>query len=159
MAKCKSCGQYMDEEVNFCSNCGTSSITGKETMAEESIYTDEIVKAKAEEVAEQLREMPKYMMSSYFTYVHDKGPLGVFSKMGHLHADALTMKQRNMVIKIVGKGMTQIGKDNKKEAKINKKFMKEPMPIKHGMSRSELADAKEQGRIDAIFRAIEMIKK
>lgn len=49
--------------------------------------------------------------------------------------------------------MAQIGKDYK-EVKIPKKFMEEYMPLKHGMSRSELADAKEQGRMDTIFRAI-----
>ena len=162
MPKCKSCGQDMAEHVNFCPNCGASSKTGKESMDEESIYTDEEVQIIAEKVAEQLREMPDFLMPIFFKYECEKGPLGIcssystpYNPLGKfpVEADALTTKQKAMVTKIVGKAKSQVGKDYK-EVKIHRKFMKEFMPLKNGMSRSELADAKEQGRMDTIFRAI-----
>ena len=169
MPKCKSCGQDMAEHVNFCPNCGASSKTGKEgnaisAMDEETIYTDEQIQDIAERIAKRLRETPDFMIPivlfkipefargplAFMVYdSKDYNPLGKFP----VEADALTTKQKAIVTKIVGKAMSQVGKDYK-EVKIPKKFMKEFMPLKYGMSRSELADAKEQGRMDTILRAI-----
>ena len=133
-------------------------------MDEETIYTDEQIQDIAERIAKRLRETPDFMMNIVCTKWPEfhRGPLAVMSfdspkynPLGRfpVEADSLTTKQKAIVTKIVGKAMSQVGKDYK-EVKIPKKFMKEFMPLKYGMSRSELADAKEQGRMDTIFRAI-----
>ena len=172
MAKCKSCGQDMAEHVNFCPNCGASSKTGKEgnaisAMDEETIYTDEQIQDIAERIAKNLRETPNFMMPivlfkipefhrgplAFMAYdSKDYNPLGKFP----VEADSLTKKQKTIVTKIVGKAMSQVGIDRDRDISIGKDIRttmgKRRFVV--GMSRSELADAKEQGRMDTIFRAI-----
>lgn len=178
MAKCKNCDQDMAEHVNFCPNCGASSKTDKEgsvisAMDEETIYTDEEVQTIAEKLAEKLRNMDYFLFPYLFkTEEYNRGPFGILSlwsreynPMGGfpVEAEALTMKQRAIITKVVGKGMAQLGRDhpdyekNKQKAhqRLIDSLRSESGKFKvYGMSRSELEYAKEQGRMDTIIRAI-----
>ena len=173
MAKCKSCGQDMAEHVNFCPNCGASRKTGRESMDEETIYTDEEVQTIAEKLAEELRNIDYFFFPYLFkTEEYNRGPFGILSlesgKYNHrgrfpVEAEALTMRQMAIITKVVGKGMSQLGRDHpdyeknkqKEHQRLTDSFLSESRKFKvDGMSRSELADAKEQGRMDTIFRAI-----
>ncbi|MBW2737817.1 MAG: hypothetical protein JRE64_02985 [Deltaproteobacteria bacterium] len=86
-------------------------------MAEGTIYTDEEVHSIAEKLAEELRNLSFLVISCLDKSEYSRGPFGILSlwsrEYNHrggfpVEAEALTMKQRAIITKVVGKGMTQM---------------------------------------------------
>jgi hypothetical protein len=90
-------------------------------MEIESVYTDEQIRNIAEKLAEELRNIDS-LLFSYLVKSEEyrRGPFGIMTLWSHqynplgrfpVEPDVLTMEQKTIVTKIVGKGMTEWGKN------------------------------------------------
>ena len=132
-------------------------------MDGETSYSDAEVQIVAEKLADELHNVSNLILGYLLkSEEYRRGPLGILSLWSSEHnprgkfpieAEALTMSQRAIVTRIVRKAMAEVGRDNgEKKEPIN--FGPIGLGMTDGWSSQELADKKEQVRIDTIHRML-----
>ena len=120
-------------------------------MEPESIYTDKEVTRVAKKVAEHAGFMsdtpPRFRGRQW-----SKGPLALFSELSSMYASdgvgieiaALTMRQRSIIIELVGKAMKKASKEYEKNNP-EKPFIIEHEPFSERMSKGEFEQFEKRG--------------
>lgn len=91
-------------------------------MSEETTYTDDQIIEISEQIAKKLREMcGRVRPYLYRSEEYNRGPFGILSAFGNeynplgkfpVEPEVLTMKQKTIVTKIIGKAMNNVGVDH-----------------------------------------------
>ena len=133
-------------------------------MDEETAYTDEEIQRIAEGLAQMKRNLPYKFQGMFFRHLGWKrGPFEIVKLWSDLEVEAMTMKQKAIIVKVVGNStLSADDPDYEKEKQLAHDRLCQTIKLAEGrgvstnrISRSELEQMKEQGKLDQLHNMLD----
>ena len=134
-------------------------------MDEETAYTDEEIQRIAEALAQRKRNFPYKFQGMLFRHSlgGGSGPFEIVKLWSDLEVEAMTMKQKAIIVKVVGNSeLSADDPDYEKEKQLAHDRLCQTIKLAEGrgvstnrISRSELEQMKEQGKLDQLHNMLD----